>query len=699
MIGRAPSTTLFKLIRCAALVAAGVLLSSGIASAQLRFDLLHSFSASPSNGANSSAPLIKGPDGNFYGTTYNGGGNVPGKGTIFKVTPTGAFSLLHSFAGYPSDGDTPYSGLLLANDGNFYGTTNLGGSSNLGTVYMITPGGAFSVIHSFGGVAMGDGARPLYGSLIQGTDGYLYGVTYNGGVASSGNVQGRGTVFRMTLGGATAILHVFTGGTNIAFPYGGLVQANDGNLYGTAYAGDLAGNGGVFRIDPATFAFTVLHVFQRTSEGANPIAKLIQGVDGNLYGTTHLGGSADLGTAFRMPLAGSPVTVIHTFMGSDGSAPDQPLIQATDGNFYGTTKTGGRDGGVGCCGTVFKMTPSGVLKILHSFNQADGANPYAPVIQMPDGALYGTTSSGGGSAGAGVIFRLRLTTATGDFDWDAKSDFTVFRPSSGSWLTLNSSTNYTTFSNITWGTSSDKLMPADYDGDGRNDPAYFRPSDGYWHILTSGSGFTDSITVQWGANGDLPVVGDYDGDGKADLAVWRPSNGYWLVLTSTSGYTMFTATQWGATSDKPMVGDYDGDGKADLAVYRPSTGYWYILLSTTNYSTSNMVAQQWGATTDIPVPADYDGDHKVDFAVFRPSTGYWYALLSGANYTTVLAEQWGGGSDVPVPADYDGDGKTDPAVWRPSTGYWIVKLSSTNYVNYLYYQWGAPTDVPVNKLP
>src|SRR6185295_15062883 len=159
-------------------------------------------------------------------------------------------------------------------------------ASNLGTVYRITPAGAFTVIHSFGGVATGDGARPYYGSsLIQGTDGNLYGVTYNGGVAN------RGTVFRMTLSGVTTILHAFKGGTNIAFPYGGLVQATDGNLYGTAYAGDLAGNGGLFRIDPITTAFTVLHVFQRSTEGANPIASLIQATDGNLYGTTHLGGS------------------------------------------------------------------------------------------------------------------------------------------------------------------------------------------------------------------------------------------------------------------------------------------------------------------------------------------------------------------------------------------------------------------------
>src|SRR5262245_56556213 len=364
MSGRASGETFSNLIRVATFAAAAVLVFSGSASAQLRFDLLHSFSASPSNGSNSSAPLIVGADGNFYGTTYNGGSSA--KGTVFRVTATGDFMVLHSFTG--PDGDTPYSPLFQANDGNFYGTTYFGGDFNLGTVYRISPSGAFMVIHSFAGVAAGDGARPYYAALIQGGDGYLYGTTYNGGISTSGNAQGRGTVFRMTLDGATTILWAFTGGTGIAFPYGGLVQATDGHLYGTAYAGDVPGNGGVFRINIMTSppTFTPLHTFQRSTEGANPIGSLIQATDGYLYGTTHLGGSADEGTVFRMPISGSlplTVTVIHTFNVSDGAAPDQPLIQAKDGNFYGTTKTGGAG-----FGTVFKMTASGTLTTLRSFN-------------------------------------------------------------------------------------------------------------------------------------------------------------------------------------------------------------------------------------------------------------------------------------------------------------------------------------------
>ena len=694
MIGRATFATLFKALRVATLAAASVLVFSGLAGAQVRFDLLHLFSASPANGSNSSAPLIKGTDGNFYGTSYNGGSAA--KGTIFRITSTGTFTLLHSFVGAPSDGDTPYAGLLQANDGNFYGTTYSGGASNLGTVYRLTPDGVFSVIHSFGGVAMADGARPFYGALIQGTDGFLYGTTYNGGIASPGNVQGRGTVFRMALDGTTNLLHSFTGGTNIAFPYASLVQATDGNLYGTAYAGDLAGNGGVFRITlGGAPSLTVLHVFQRSTEGANPIASLIQATDGNLYGVTHLGGSSDLGTAFRMPLTGPlplPVTVIHTFIGSDGSAPDQPLIQATDGNFYGTTKTGGAG-----FGTVFKMTATGQLTTLRSFTGTDGANPFAPVIQMPDKALYGTTSSGGGGSGSGVIFRLRLTTATGDFDWDTKADLTVYRPSTGAWFTLQSSNNYTTYSSLTYGASSDKPMPGDYDGDGRQDAAYFRPSTGQWFVLTSSSGYQTELTYSWGTSTDMPAVADYDGDGKADIGIWRPSDGRWWVLLSSTNYTTYFSMAWGSTGDKPVFGDYDGDGKADLGVYRPSSGTWWILLSGANYST--YITSHWGVSSDLPIAADFDGDAKADMAVFRPSTGTWFVLMSKTNYTTSFSQAWGVSSDTLVPADYDGDGKTDLAVWRPASGTWYVLLSSSNYTTFFSKDWGVGTDIPVNRRP
>jgi hypothetical protein len=285
-----------------------------------------------------------------------------------------------------------------------------------------------------------------------------------------------------------------------------------------------------------------------------------------------------------------------------------------------------------------------------------------------------------------------------DFDGDAHSDVTYFRPvssNSGTWATLKSSTNFTTSSSVAWGQIGDIPVTGDYDGDGKTDAAVFRPSTGVWYIKESSTNNTTSLSYTWGASTDIPVPGDYDGDGRTDIAVYRPSTGMWYILLSSSNYTTSVSYQWGMSADTPVPGDYDGDGKTDIAVFRPSTGKWYILLSSTNNTTSAFFA--WGTSGDTPVPGDYDGDGKTDIAVFRPSTGTWYILLSGANYTTSAAITWGLSTDVAVPGDYDGDGKTDIAVFRPSNGTWYILKSSTNYATSVSYQWGISTDTPILK--
>ena len=187
----------------------------------------------------------------------------------------------------------------------------------------------------------------------------------------------------------------------------------------------------------------------------------------------------------------------------------------------------------------------------------------------------------------------------GDFDGDGRTDFTVFRPSDGNWYIQESSSNYTTWNILQWGTNGDVPVPGDYDGDGKTDIAVYRPSDGKWYVLKSSTNYTTWIVYLWGMSGDTPVRGDYDGDGKTDMAVYRPSNGTWYLLKSSTSYTTWTICPWGVSGDTPAPGDYDGDGKTDMAVYRPSNGTWYVLNSSTSYST--WLISQWGISGDLPV--------------------------------------------------------------------------------------------------
>jgi uncharacterized repeat protein (TIGR03803 family) len=214
--------------------------------------------------------------------------------------------------------------LLQGPDGNFYGTTRVGGANDLGTVFRITAGGALTILHSFTGP---EGFDPL-GELVLGTDGNFYGTTALGG---NGIFNGNGVVFRMTPAGVTTALHVFTGpdGRN---PSTALLRGADGNFYGTTTGGGANDAGTVFRVSPSG-AFTTLHAFTG-ADGGFPLGTLIAGADGNFYGTTANGGSANGGTTYRISPAGV-FTSLHsfTFAAGDGNDPRGALVRASDGNF------------------------------------------------------------------------------------------------------------------------------------------------------------------------------------------------------------------------------------------------------------------------------------------------------------------------------------------------------------------------------
>jgi M6 family metalloprotease-like protein len=349
----------------------------------LAYQVLYAFTggdeAKPDGG------LIQASDGNFYGTTSGG---TSGNGTIFRLTPSGTRTTLHTFIG--TDGAHPHAGLIQGSDGNIYGTTYDGGSG-YGTVFRITLSGTLTTLHTFTGSA---GAYPL-APLMPASDGNLYGTAYSGGGGA-----GYGTVFRVAPNGTVSLFYAFAGGSAGAHPRTPLVQGSDGNFYGTTASDASAAT--IFRLTPSG-AFTTLYTFSGTQcQWASSPCYLTAGSDGMLYGTTYQGGASGYGTTFQLTLAGT-FTTLHSFTVSDGAYPHAPLVQGSDGNFYGTAYSGGPSGS----GTVFRITPAGGFTVIHAFaGGSAGTYPMAPVLQASDGNFYGATSEGG-SPGAGVAFVLR----------------------------------------------------------------------------------------------------------------------------------------------------------------------------------------------------------------------------------------------------------------------------------------------------
>jgi len=305
--------------------------------------------------------LVQGIDGNLYGTTVFYGAHGTSYGTVFKISPTGTLTSLYTFCSKTgcTDGYQAFAGLFLATNGNLYGTTSTGGAHGSGTVFKIAPAGTLSTLYSFcSQTGCADGVLPLAG-LVQGTDGKFYGTTHSGG--AHGNY---GTVFKIIPTGTPTLTTLYsfcsqTGCTDGTQPYAGLIQASDGNFYGTTLGGGTNHNGTVFKITP-TGTLTTLHRFVHT-DGFAPSAGLVQATDGNFYGTTSEGGANGHGTVFKITPGGTnTLATLHNFSGPDGSGVNGViggLVQDTNGNFYGTTAYGGASNVcTGGCGTVFSLS-------------------------------------------------------------------------------------------------------------------------------------------------------------------------------------------------------------------------------------------------------------------------------------------------------------------------------------------------------
>lgn len=376
--------------------------------AQVTETNLHSFGAFAGDGSYPQAALVRGTDGNFYGTAESGGTN--NHGIVFRISPGGSYAILHSFLDSTNEGAGPKAALVQGTDGNFRGTTvGGGGSTGGGTVFRISASGDFTNLYSFiGSVSSDVGFQPLAG-LVQASDGNFYGTAYSGGT------NGAGTVFQIGPNGGYRLLHdfgSFTGDGRV--PMAGLIQGSDGNLYGTTQLGGTA-DGTVFRIT-TNGVITILHNFTGYNDGSAPQAGLVWGNDGYFYGTTSEGGTNQLGsnggTVFRMNPSSGDYTILHEFPAftGDGESPDAALVLGSDGNFYGTTVSGGASGH----GAVFRISPGGTYSNLYSFaGYPDGWEPGAGLVQGNDGSFYGTTYLGGTNkssqgTGLGCVFKLTV---------------------------------------------------------------------------------------------------------------------------------------------------------------------------------------------------------------------------------------------------------------------------------------------------
>ncbi len=412
------------------------------------------FSFNSRDGAGPNSPLVQGFNGNLYQTTTGGGQSSNchfqmGCGTVFEITPSGKLTTVYNFCSLAkcADGGSPVAPLSLGSEGSFYGTTFYGGANNnrqycnslgCGTVFNVSAGKLTTLYNFCSQSGCADGWSAA--GVIQAANGNLYGTTSQGGANSSHTCEdGCGTFFELTPTGKFTTLYNFCAQTNCAdgaLPVSGVVQGTNGNFYGVTESSGAYGAGTVFEITAAG-KLTVLHSFCAQSvggscvDGSSPVGPLIQANDGNFYGTTYQGGTGlNDGTVFAITATGQ-LTTLYSFCSvtncDDGAEPVSKLVQGADGNFYGTTTLGGHTSH--ClygCGTAFELTPGGELTTLYNFcaesGCPDGLYPIA-MAQSTNGIFYGTTGQGGLNAcfgeSCGTIFSL--STGLGAFVQPAAS--------------------------------------------------------------------------------------------------------------------------------------------------------------------------------------------------------------------------------------------------------------------------------------
>ena len=609
--------------------------------------------------------LLQGSDGYLYGAAQSGHNSNSGGG-VFRISHAGIYTDLYDLN--PAAHQQPLAGLMQASNGQLYGTlvTTSDGVAPAGAVYSLTTDGKFSVVHTFGdqtnnGVSMfnSDGAIPIT-NLTQAADGTLYGVNYSGGS------MGKGTLFAISPAGAFTLLYTFgtSGGISGVSPSGSLVAGSDGNLYGTTSEGGDNNSGVIYRVSPGGGITQVLSLPSNGSFGCgstnltNAEGTMTAGTDGMLYGVLCNGA----GLVYRFDPINTTFTVLRDFGAgsldtSQGVGPNAPLVLGKDGYLYGSTGSGG----TGYAGTIFKLSTDGSsYQVLYNFSQSDTSIGYDPgsLVLGSDNNLYGTAISVG--TGTGTIFRYPYLAPndivmTSGNALDVRLVNTIGAQqvlqtvASGYYPVAVADFNGDGFQDILWTSANNDLY------------MWLGGKDG-------GNGFTSVAMGTYPAGWSVTGAGDIDGDGKTDLYWINPSThqfGYWL-LDGTNIKSIYITSY--TPGYYPIAeGDFDGDGKLDV-MWSSAKNDLYLWTSNGAAGSTRFISTYAGtfpAGWKVVGAADLNGDGKTDLVWMSSDNTRWgYWLMSGATRAMTYSQANTNGTDYSIVTvgDYTNDGRAD-LVW------------------------------------
>jgi len=612
--------------------------------------------------------FVVAPDGTMYGLGALGFGGQTYGGALYTVSSSGIYAETYRFGVYDgyangANRDVYMPSMGMLNDGSLYGITYGGGPSSdsvqslpMGTVFNYSAAGQFTTLHTFYGPSANDGANPM--GIVLGQDGNYYGITSKGG--PSNNPENSGVVFQLTPGGQETILYTFLTTSGGSAPTS-FLMGKDGNIYGLLPSGAPLDSGTILQGD-AIFrltingVLTILYQFNPATDGRGA-HNLIQTDDGNFYGTAAAGGLNDAGTVFEFS-SSNHFSVLHAFDNSskqEGFSPG-PLVMGTDGNLYGAASYGSRSG----AGTVFRLSPDGVFTILHTFDGFKEGSAPLTITQHGARSFYGTAGGSTLFDGPSGVFKLVVPIRD---DLNAVGRASILTSGQNSFTTAAISTVGTSQA-VTTAVASGYYPAAigDFNGDGVADIVWTSANNDIYTWFGGAAGYTPKYVGNYPAGWRMVGAGDINGDGMDDL-IWLDSQtnqfAYWLMDGKTrTGYRIFNITPgyYPAT-----IGDFDNDGKADV-VWTSANNDLYFWLSNGSGFTGRYITT-YPAGWQVIGRGDLDGDGRDDLIWdTKDGTRWGYWLMNGTAIEKIVAMSVPAslsGYNIAATSDYNGDGISD----------------------------------------